>query len=251
MSNFIYYRHKRNNNIMDEKEKRLNINGKVVRNLRFNKIEWFNYFNNEITIESINNNINDLNDISNIKIEIIKNILTNKKNNIVQRNKKRNKNIFIYDEKTIDNTTYNKLIINNNRKKKTKIKNMNNKNYKSKRIGKNNTEISEKSKINMNNNHYLEKSMDKLNKNSIIKNIYRSDRYYYDYSYVKRFKLKKSLKSNRNYRPSKERAKITKNNIIIERTLPEMHALNNYGLVNDKEYEIYKKINNMKYKRYI
>ena len=128
---------------------------------------------------------------------------------------------------------------------------MNNKNYKSKRIGKNNTEISEKSKIKMNNNNYLEKSMDKLNKNSIIKFIYKSDRYYYDYSYVKRFKLKKSLKSNRNYRPSKERAIIIKNNIIIERTLPEMHALNNYGLVNDKEYELYKKNNNMKYKRYI
>ena len=35
-----------------------------------------------------------------------KNILTKKNNYIVHRNKKRNKNIFIYDEKTIDNTTY-------------------------------------------------------------------------------------------------------------------------------------------------
>ena len=129
---------------------------------------------------------------------------------------------------------------------------MNSKNYKSKRIGKNNTEFSEKSKVKMNNNNnYLEKSMDKLNKKSIIKSIYKSDRYYYDYSYVKRFKFKKSLKNNGYYRPSKEKAMIAKNNILIERTLPEMHALNNYGLVNDKEYEIYKKINNMKYKRYI
>ena len=128
---------------------------------------------------------------------------------------------------------------------------MNNKNYKSKRIGKNNTEFSEKSKIKMDNNNYLEKSMDKLKKNSIKKTFYKSDRYYYDYSYVKRFKLKKSLKVNQYYRPSKEKEIISKNNFLIERTLPEMHALNNYGLVNDKEYELYKKINNIKYKRYL
>ena len=37
--NFINYKLNRNNNIMDEKEKCFNTNEKVVRNLRFNKIE--------------------------------------------------------------------------------------------------------------------------------------------------------------------------------------------------------------------
>ena len=236
---------------MDEKEECLKFNEKEVSNLRFNKIEWINYFNNEITIESISNHINDLNDFSNFKIENNKNVLTNKKNNIVQRNKKRNKNILIYDEKTIHCMTYNKLNINNNNEKKTNFKNIKNKNKKSKRIGKNNTEISEKSEIKKSNNNYLEKSMDNLKKNSIKKNIHKSNRYYYEFSYAKRFKYKRNFKSNHYYRPSKEKTIITKNNFLIERTLPEMHALNNFGLVNDKDYELYKKVNNMKYKRYI
>ena len=60
---------------MDEKEECLKFNEKEVSNLRFNKIEWINYFNNEITIESISNHINDLNDFSNFKIENNKNVL--------------------------------------------------------------------------------------------------------------------------------------------------------------------------------
>ena len=236
---------------MDEKEEYLKFNEKEVSNLRFNTIEWINYFNNEITIESISNHINDLNDIPNFKIENNKTILTNKRNNIVQRNKKRSKNILIYDEKTIHCKTYNKLNLNNNTEKKTKFKNIKNKNNKSKRIGKTNTEISKKSEIKKSTNNYLEKSMDNLKKKSIKKNINKSNRYYYEYSYAKRFKFKKSLKTNHYYRPSKEKTIIAKNNFLIERTLPEMHALNNYGLVNDKDYELYKKINNMKYKRYI
>ena len=33
-----------------------------------------------------------------------------------------------------------------------------------------------------------------------------------------------------------------KNNILIERTLPEINVLNNNGLLNDDDYELYKKI---------
>ena len=91
---------------MDDIKEYLKIKERKVRNYRFNKIEWINYFNNELKIESISNHINDN---SNIKIENNNNLLTKKNNNIVQRHKRNNKNIFIYEEETIDFHKYNNL----------------------------------------------------------------------------------------------------------------------------------------------
>ena len=40
----------------------------------------------------------------------------------------------------------------------------------------------------------------------------------------------------------KEETRTMKNNIFIERTISEMYVLNNNGLLNDDDYEFYKKL---------
>ena len=226
---------------MDDIKEYLKIKERKVRNYRFNKIEWINYFNNELKIESISNHINDN---SNIKIENNNNLLTKKNNNIVQRHKRNNKNIFIYEEETIDFHKYNNLNLFKNRNKNTKFKNINNK---SKRNEKKYKGSIEKSQKKVNNNEYLEKIMDNSRKNSNRKKIFQKNKYNNEYSYANRFRFKRNLKAITCHFPSKEKTITSNDDILFERTLPQMYVLNNYGLVNDEEYELYKKIYNMKY----
>ena len=69
------------------------------------QIEWINYFNNELTIESLNNNLDNFLKDKNTKDNDIKSslILTKKKNNIFKNsNSKHTKNIYIIEEEIVN-----------------------------------------------------------------------------------------------------------------------------------------------------
>ena len=239
---------------MEEIKKIFNINDNNLRYHEFNKIEWINYFNNELKIESINNQLDDKNNNSNKTKKNFKNKLT-KKNNICIKNKSKKDVIIIFSEEEKSESSNNKNLKQNKNKKilrnkyKKNIKLLNkfeNANCYSKSIEA--KEINNKSSQNKNNIAYLQnaryQSKDKLENNN--KNNLRLNKYS-ELSYAKRYKNKKDLNVKYYLFPHEDKLTIG-NNFLIERTLPEMKVLNNYGLVNDKDYEFHKKLINIKYK---
>ena len=240
---------------MEEIKKIFNINDNNLRYHEFNKIEWINYFNNELKIESINNQLDDKNNNSNKTKKNFKNKLT-KKNNICIKNKSKKDVIIIFYEeeksessnnKNLKQNKNNKKILRNKYKKNIKLLNkFENANCYSKSIEA--KEINNKSSQNKNNIAYLQnvryQSKDKLENNN--KNNLRLNKYS-ELSYAKRYKNKKELNVKYYLFPHEDKLTIG-NNFLIERTLPEMKVLNNYGLVNDKDYEFHKKLINIKYK---
>ena len=227
-----------------------------VRKNKFNRIEWINCFNNEITIESISN---QLNNNSKSEPKNFKKKLTNKNYNILNQNSHNNKVIYIEEEEFIyfpnnhnlrTNKNNDRTFINKNRN--IKINNRENKKKNTRSVENKKKENDNKLKQGINNIEYKEKSKsNKKNKSEINKTKYmQSYTYNARPSYAKRHKIKKGLKINQFFSPNKKKVNVTNNNIWIERTLPEMKVLNNFGLVNDEEYEFYKKLNNIKYKLY-
>ena len=109
---------------MKKKEKLLKINEKKVRKNKFNRIEWINYFNNELTIESISNQLSNFskNERNNFKY-----LLTKNNYNILNHNSKNKKVIYITEEEFINFSTNHNLKINKNNDKKNIYKNRNTK----------------------------------------------------------------------------------------------------------------------------
>jgi hypothetical protein len=94
--------------------------------------------------------------------------------------------------------------------------------------------------------------------NNNLKSNYNIDHRRYDplLSYALRHKLEKKYKLNGHFHPNEEKPSMVDKNIFLGRTMPEMIVLNNYGLVNDDDYELYQnivkynKLNNKRNKRY-
>ena len=220
------------------------------------QIEWINYFNNELTIESLNNNLDNFLKDKNTKDNDIKSnlILTKKKNNICKNsNFKNTKNTYIIEEEIVSfqnniitkEIKTNKEIFRNKFKKnivnlikaengdiKPKYKeeeeksihdNLDKKGKKPRYLNKRN--CNNKKKYGTNKINYF-----KTNRHEIL-------------SYAKIHKYRKKFKKENCYSSSnKGKTSYVNNNILIERTLPEMYVLNNFGLLNDDDYEFYKKI---------
>ena len=206
-----------------------------VRNNDINKNEWIDYFNNELTIESINNHL----DISSNKAT---NLTLIKKKNYLSNNKNINniKRIYISEE-VISSKDFN--IIN---KLKTKfndnsLRNINKNRiikFKINEIKKNNMKIYACPNRKISNNpkscFKIKRHQDKNKRN------YSCLSEYYGASYAKRHKYEKEHKIKNDYNKNKKKDDISNKNILFERTLPEMIVLNNFGLVNDEDYEFYK-----------
>ena len=102
--------------------------------------------------------------------------------------------------------------------------------------------IEKQSKNNDNSNYlnkagYTNKKKSKKNKKNNLK--YKKYKYL---SYAKRHKVQKESKNNHYFLFNKGKTLFMKNNYLIERTLPEINVLNNNGLLNDDDYELYKRI---------
>ena len=224
---------------MNKKEKEVKIEENKVRKYYLIKqVEWINYFNNELTIESINNNLNNCSNKN-----IVKNHLMHKKKYIYTNNKSKRENIYIFEE---DN-----FYIHNNNKLKTikinkvKFRNEDKKNFfmLEKEEGLIKKEIIEKQSKNNDNSNYLNKAgyTNKKQSKNNKKNNLKYKKYKY-LSYAKRHKVQKESKNNHYFLLNKGKELFMKNNILIERTLPEIYVLNNNGLLNDDDYELYKRI---------
>ena len=300
----------------------------------YNKIEWINYFNEDLIVESINNRIINIknenkiilnnDNLNNSNINIIKktNISnSNKKKNIniKEVNKKKeiiinkqlyeNKNYFfseikeIYGPKKILSFEYEEKFSNSDfsdrfnlfRDKKEKEKNMSSdrkrgennigeEDFENKKFSnvittendKNNKKINNKDKLRSNkkknksvdsksnnnneNNHLWGKnnySKNSNNKPNLINiNNFGYRRYESQSSYVFRHKLEKKYKLNGHFYPNEEKQILVDKQILLGRTMLQMTVLNNYGLVNDDDYELYQnivnynKLNNKRNKRY-
>ena len=302
----------------------------------YNKVEWINYFNHDLIVESINNRINNGKNenkiIPNNDNFNVRNINIIKKANISNSNKKKNtnykesnknkesmggtklyenKNIFFSEIKEIygpkkflsfeyeEKITINDLIdkFNSFKDKNQKSKNkdlspLNSENNNDDEYFKNHkfnniiTKENEQNKEIFNNKDKLrsnkkksksvdskENNKDKSNKNNIkyrnnnsknknmnnnLKSNYNIDHRRYDplLSYALRHKLEKKYKLNGHFHPNEEKPTMIDKNILLGRTMPEMIVLNNYGLVNDDDYELYQnivkynKLNNKRNKRY-
>ena len=69
-------------------------------------------------------------------------------------------------------------------------------------------------------------------------------RYNYESSYAQRHKMKKQYELDGHFHPNEEKPITIGDHIFLGRTLPEMIVLNNYGMVNDNDYEMFQKILN-------
>ena len=296
----------------------------------YNKVEWINYFNDYLIVESINNRINNTKNenkiISNNINFNIRNINIIKKNNISNSNKKKNtnykesitnsklyedKNIFfllikelygpkklfsfdyeeritindildkfnsfkdkneksnngkvnplnlenINDDENLKSNKFNNIIMKENEQNKkifnNKVKLRGNKKKNKSADSKDNN----KDKNNKNNIKYRNNNSKNENTNNNLNSNYNIDHRRYDplLSYALRHKLEKKYKLNGHFHPNEEKPTMIDKNILLGRTMPEMIVLNNYGLVNDDDYELYQnivnynKLNNKRNKRY-
>lgn len=83
----------------------------------------------------------------------------------------------------------------------------------------------------------------KNNYNNYPKFDYRT-RYNYESSYAQRHKMKKQYEIDGHFHPNEEKPITIGDHIFLGRTLPEMIVLNNHGMVNDNDYEMFQKILN-------
>ena len=180
----------------------------------------------------------------------------NNNNNLINKNIEN-------DDKDFKNKTFKNVIIIDNQKDKDNLrckKTPNNKNKRNKSVDLNedknnnnkrknnddkdkeyNNYTNKKNNNRKNNNNKLENNKKKKNN---LRNKFNFDLRGYDdkSSYALRHKMEKEYHNNDHFHPNEEKPqKITKN-ILLGRTLPEMIVLNNYGLVSDSDYELYKNI---------
>ena len=69
-------------------------------------------------------------------------------------------------------------------------------------------------------------------------------RYNNESSYAQRHKMRKQYELDGHFHPNEEKPITIGDHIFLGRTLPEMIVLNNYGMVNDNDYEMFQKILN-------
>lgn len=69
-------------------------------------------------------------------------------------------------------------------------------------------------------------------------------RYNNESSYAQRHKMKKQYELDGHFHPNEEKPITIGDHIFLGRTLPEMIVLNNYGMVDDNDYEMFQKILN-------
>ena len=176
----------------------------------------------------------------------IKTKLTKRKNNIYKKNiSKNNKRIYIIEEENYNFQNNFKLkgIKTNKDNLKNKYKNnivnykiRNNKPDKEKMKKENNDrKVNNLKYLNKDSTYNKKKSLDNKSKNLKIKR-------YDDLSYAKRHKYIKELKKKYYFLSKKDKELFINNNVLIERTLPQMFVLNDYGMINDDDYELYKKL---------
>ena len=180
------------------------------------------------------------------KKDNIKNNLTKKKNNIYKKNfSKINKNIYIIEEENFTFQKYLKLkgIKTNKENPKNNLKN-NIEKFKNRNDRLNEEKM--KKAINerkVNNLKYLNKDNINNKKKSLDTKFNNLKiRRYDDLSYAKRHKYIKELKKKYYFLSKNDQELFINNKVLIERTLPQMYVLNNYGMLNDDDYEFYKKL---------
>ena len=221
------------------------------------QIEWINYLYNELTIESLNNNLYKFQNAKKIKSKSIKNnlILTKKKNNICKNNNlKNNKKTYIIEEEEIINFNNNNFLKKGIKTNKEIFRNKFKKNIinliKAENGGIKSRNKEEVEKVNHNNLNKKEKKLKYLSKtNCNERKIFDNNRLnlfkikkYSELTYANIHKCKKKYNKKNFFFSNIEKTFYIKNNALIERTLPEMYVLNNYGLLNDDDYEFGKKI---------
>ena len=99
---------------------------------------------------------------------------------------------------------------------------------------------------NMPNGYPHHKTNNVKNKNNYDNNPkfdYRT-RYNNESSYAQRHKMRKQYELDGHFHPNEEKPITIGDHIFLGRTLPEMIVLNNYGMVNDNDYEMFQKILN-------
>ena len=227
------------------------------------KIEWLNYFNKGLITESINNNINtEENPKNKLFIDPKYNIKSNIFNNPQEINEQL-KSRSLNNEFSLD---ANSIYFSNSTNKSNTHKNSINNFIKQNKIftlEKEDITSYEPSNYNNTNNNYTLRSNNKQ-KNNINKKITPDNsslfgfKDSYDYpinelrqfpsSYCMLYKKKKNMKINDvdgyNNNLYKKEGDINKNtqDIFINRTLPQMRVLSNYGLVSDEDYEMYENV---------
>ena len=176
----------------------------------------------------------------------IKTKLTKKRNNIYKKNiSKNNKKIYIIEDENYNFQNNFKLkgIKTNKDNRKNKYKNnivnykiRNNKPDKEKmKKEKNDRKVNNLKYLNKDSTNNKKKSLDNKSKNLKIKR-------YDDLSYAKRHKSIKEFKKKYYFLSKNDKEIFINNNVLIERTLPQMFVLNDYGMINDDDYEFYKKL---------
>lgn len=189
---------------------------------------------------------------SNFKKENIKTeLITNKKQNIYLKNNKYiNKEILMSEEEK--NEITNDFNIKGLKINLEKLSNKHKKNIKKTNNSEKEIKYYIKDKLekekrdtkrtkSFENSKYLIKSSHNNKKHS-DKKCYFRNRKYNEFSYVRRHKLEKEFRMNNYNHFKKEETRSMKNNVFIERTISEMYVLNNNGLLNDDDYEFYKKL---------
>ena len=149
-------------------------------------------------------------------------------NNDKLRNKKRKKN------KSVDLNGKNKNKIKDKDKDKDRDRDYKNLSYDRNKLN------------NISNGYPHNKTNNAKNKNSYDNNPkfdYRT-RYNFESSYAQRHKMKKQYELDGHFHPNEEKPITIGDHIFLGRTLPEMIVLNNYGMVNDNDYEMFQKILN-------
>ena len=187
-------------------------------------------YKNVIVINNDNNNNN--NSIDKGKLPKKENL--NNGNNIDDGNDKlRNKNNKKKINKSVDLNDKNKRKI-KDRDKDRDYKNLSEKKY-------------DRNKLkNISNGYPHNKTKNDKNKNNYGNNPkfdYRT-RYNYESSYAQRHKMKKQYEIDGHFHPNEDKPITIGDHIFLGRTLPEMIVLNNYGMVNDNDYEMFQKILN-------
>ena len=191
-------------------------------------------FKNVIVINNDNNNNNE----NTNRGKLPKKGKLNNGNNLEDDNDKlRNKNK--KKNKSVDLNGKNKNKIKDKDKDKDRDRDRDYKNLSEKKYDRNKLKY-------MPNGYPHNKTNNVKNKNNYDNNPkfdYRT-RYNNESSYAQRHKMRKQYELDGHFHPNEEKPITIGDHIFLGRTLPEMIVLNNYGMVNDNDYEMFQKILN-------